>query len=348
MDAQELHNRVKEAVKTLPVRFNSKDIDGLLNQAQIRGIKRSYQQSLQQNSSLLNFMNGFRGLVHTTNPLPCFKRRESPVDGFIVDSIALPFDYLFPISATALQIKSTDGQDFVLQNADQLYSNPFINETQYVIQITTSVSIAALTTASVTLDKIFKKGRKVPRLLQSDISRQDGSVDNTLNIETDSNGLTAGTHVVIISPKDLFNQDIRDKTYKIDKLLTPFAFDKRIFSTTAVTKKRSHVSIKQQDDIYSSLSNPFSRPKFERPVGVFDSDFLDIFSKDSFITDNIIVTYVRMPNFIMYRKGFMINPEIPEDRHDELLQEALSLINIPNRETSSNNNNSNNNSNIAS
>lgn len=88
--------------------------------------------------------------------------------------------------------------------------------------------------------------------------------------------------------------------------------------------KRTLCKYSQHDDLYAILDDPFNSTKSSSPLYTIQENFVDLYTTQEFITQDIFIKYLRRPALISYRRG--IGSELSEHTHDEIVEMAVKSI----------------------
>ena len=80
----------------------------------------------------------------------------------------------------------------------------------------------------------------------------------------------------------------------------------------------------QHDDIFTLLDDPFNTTKYTSPLTTIRGEYIDLYTNDIFIIDNVKITYIRKPKQISLSLG--ISCELPEHTHQEIVDMAVGSI----------------------
>jgi len=99
---------------------------------------------------------------------------------------------------------------------------------------------------------------------------------------------------------------------------------KRIPTSNEVTRELTYNKFIQQDDIFKLLDDPFNTTKPSSPLTTIRGEYIDIYTSDIFIIDNVKITYIRKPKEISLTLG--ISCELPSHTHQEIVDRTVSSI----------------------
>jgi hypothetical protein len=91
------------------------------------------------------------------------------------------------------------------------------------------------------------------------------------------------------------------------------------FSTKVVFNRFS-----QADDIYKLLTDPFNTTKPSNPLTDINEDFINVYTNNTFVVDEVIFNYLRIPQQMSIERN--ISSELPEHLHKDLIQKAVDLF----------------------
>ena len=91
------------------------------------------------------------------------------------------------------------------------------------------------------------------------------------------------------------------------------------FQTIVATNK-----FVQQDDIFALLDDPFNTTKYTSPLTTFREDSIDIYTNDTFLIDEVTITYLRKPAKVSLR--LQIDCDLPQHTHHEVVTMAVSSM----------------------
>ena len=90
------------------------------------------------------------------------------------------------------------------------------------------------------------------------------------------------------------------------------------------TRELTYNKFIQQDDIFKLLDDPFNTTKPSSPLTTIRGEYIDIYTSDIFIIDNVKITYIRKPKEISLTLG--ISCELPSHTHQEIVDRTVSSI----------------------
>jgi len=99
---------------------------------------------------------------------------------------------------------------------------------------------------------------------------------------------------------------------------------KRIPTSNEATRELTYNKFIQQDDIFKLLDDPFNTTKPSAPLTTIRGEYIDIYTSDIFIIDNVKITYIRKPKEISLTLG--ISCELPSHTHQEIVDRTVSSI----------------------
>jgi len=80
----------------------------------------------------------------------------------------------------------------------------------------------------------------------------------------------------------------------------------------------------QHDDIYKLLQDPFNKTKYKSPLFTMKENYVEIYTDDTFIVQDIKITYLRKPETV--DNGNSINCDLPDHTHQEIVDMTVSTI----------------------
>lgn len=80
----------------------------------------------------------------------------------------------------------------------------------------------------------------------------------------------------------------------------------------------------QHDDLYAILDDPFNTTKKSSPLYTMQENFVDLYTTQGFIPQDIYIKYLRRPAQMSYSRG--VGSELPEHTHDEVVEMAVKSI----------------------
>ena len=80
----------------------------------------------------------------------------------------------------------------------------------------------------------------------------------------------------------------------------------------------------QLDDVYTLLDDPFNTTKSTYPLYTIEENFVDVYSTNEFVTDEVRVKYIRRPQRMS--KSLGVGCELPEHTHQEIVEMAIKSI----------------------
>ena len=80
----------------------------------------------------------------------------------------------------------------------------------------------------------------------------------------------------------------------------------------------------QHDDIHAMIGDPFNKTKYSSPLTVMRGNFIDIYTDDVFIADEVKLTYIRQPATVSLNAG--VNCDLPLHTHQEIVNLAVASI----------------------
>lgn len=97
-----------------------------------------------------------------------------------------------------------------------------------------------------------------------------------------------------------------------------------ISSTDNLELKRTLCKYVQHDDLYAILDDPFNSTKRSTPLYTIQENFVDLYTTQEFIPQDVFIKYLRRPALMSYRRG--IGSELSEHTHDEIVEMAVKSI----------------------
>jgi hypothetical protein len=80
----------------------------------------------------------------------------------------------------------------------------------------------------------------------------------------------------------------------------------------------------QHDDVAKLLNDPFNTTKHTSPLTTIRDQYIDIYTSDIFIIQDVKITYIRKPQQISLSLG--ISCELPIHTHQEIVDITVSSI----------------------
>ena len=80
----------------------------------------------------------------------------------------------------------------------------------------------------------------------------------------------------------------------------------------------------QHDDIYKVLSDPFNKPRITKGIFTIDDDSVYSYTDDTFITDKIVLSYIRQPAKVSLKNN--VDCDLSESVHEDIVDLAVKLI----------------------
>jgi hypothetical protein len=97
-----------------------------------------------------------------------------------------------------------------------------------------------------------------------------------------------------------------------------------IKATPGIKLKRTLCKYSQHDDLYAILDDPFNSTKSSSPLYTIQENFVDLYTTNEFIPQDIFIKYLRRPALMSYQRG--IGSELSEHTHDEVIEMAVKSI----------------------
>ena len=115
-------------------------------------------------------------------------------------------------------------------------------------------------------------------------------------------------------------------TTTYERSCTPLSKEEQTLQEPVKNQAKALGSLKivQQDDIHTLLNDPFNTTKKSKPLGIFESGKLYIYTNDIFIIQNLKITYIKNPSKVSL--SLEVNCELSEHTHQEIVDMAIGSI----------------------
>lgn len=87
----------------------------------------------------------------------------------------------------------------------------------------------------------------------------------------------------------------------------------------------ANVKVARPNEIYKSLSDPFNNGIYSRPIADINDTNLNVFSDNTYVTDYVILDYIRKPSKIEYDGTIDNGSMLPDSTHEEIIELAVQI-----------------------
>tara|TARA_R110000822_G_scaffold148313_5_gene287233 strand:+ start:5223 stop:6587 length:1365 start_codon:yes stop_codon:yes gene_type:complete len=95
------------------------------------------------------------------------------------------------------------------------------------------------------------------------------------------------------------------------------------WTNSGITNETHPIKLVQFDDIYSMTTDPFNKTKYSSPLATMRENHIDLYTDESFIVDEVKLTYIRMPAIVQAPDN---NCDLADHTHEEIVKMAVSSI----------------------
>ena len=118
--------------------------------------------------------------------------------------------------------------------------------------------------------------------------------------------------------------------HPIDYMKAPWTFDTIPQLTrycNAIENTVSSVNrYSQLDDIYTLLQDPFNKTKHTSPISTINGGAIDVYTDETFYVPKVKFTYLKKPRTIDGTTGSVVQTDLPNHTHQEIVDMAVSSI----------------------
>ena len=232
-----------------------------------------------------------------------------PIRGYLLIDILLPNE-----SGALTSVKSSASGLTIDSLRNGVYGE------EVVPSLSPNDGFSDLTSASITADSPVADANEI-------FLKRERAFTQSLDLGGDGNQESVGAYAVLE-----WKHPVTEDTIRININQGPIIIDEvyremtpeLIGSTPNLKLKRTLCKYSQHDDLYTLLDDPFNSTKSSSPLYTIQENFVDLYTTQKFLPQDVYIKYLRRPALMSYIRG--IGSELPEHTHDEIVEMAVKSI----------------------